>query len=198
MRFLIHYSFPMAISEAQHRNLPAELGTVVLSCDESVGQTESSAAVSLISEALFNVFDCDQIAVNSISLWGRAESMSEDLIRSGSRASVVKVGRTEIVCGVCSEPKILKAAIEVIWPNAEALVCYRADSSEPNLGVLDQVGKRRSGYEAAYATALDSHEILAFMESGRLSVEFIGTGPRLWIALNGIRSLLGRTVSVAN
>lgn len=184
----ISLKLPVTPSDAKRRNVPADSGSLVVYFPQNA---DAARALPWLSSLIFESFT-NPIAVRPISLWANATSIVERLTGRGLDASLVLVRREEFVTAVCNSASDVQAALEIIWPEAEALVCYTPRLPEHERELINAVAKSRALYEGRYGALLPDYRLFVFMESGRLSTEFIGYESSLVKAFNSAIQLRQR------
>ena len=167
----LHLNLPVEEEDSKLRSLPPESGNLVVFF---LDQGQNDAALSWFAALVVRSF-ATPIVIRSISLWDNAQKTVEQLGARGLEARFSKFQRTEFVTVVCNAAEGVKAALEVFWPNAaEALVIHEMYSVADDERLIESVANSRKGHEDDYAAHLQRYGCFCFMESGRLSLEFIG------------------------
>ncbi len=173
-------SLTLPISGSYRKRWPVDSGDLVIGAHDEI---QTGEALPWFSGLIFEA--CEGLVVaRSIGLWENTDVLIARLRSQGLTSKREVFARYEYLAATCDSAAQLQAWLETVWPNAEAMVCYRPTTAAHESEMLEAASKSLAPYEDGFVHHLPSYELFAFMESGRLSVEFVGYEEHLLRALH--------------
>ena len=170
MRTTIELHLPITRSFFRRRRWPTESGSLVIAASDGI---EAADALRWFSALLFEACE-GQVVVRPTVLWEKTRLIAERLEHRGVTMRHEMIAKHEYIAARCDSVASLQASLETLWPVSEALVCYRSGADNEEAEMLAAVDGDRGAYEDAYVEHLAQYKVFAFMESERLSVQFVG------------------------
>lgn len=175
MKTWILLRLPLESSYAKKRSLPTTVCNLVVAAQD---EPEVANALGWYGSFLFEMFE-PQVSVQPISLWAKTNVIIDQLASCGIKHSCDLISHQEFLAAQCHSAEDVRSALEIVWPNAEALVCYKTAGAQADMKLMRGVAASWKPYEDRYNAHLALYKIFAFMESGRLSVDVYAYEPQV-------------------